>query len=1679
MKTAMINLVKRIPAKKKFLSLVLALSLLISLFPITYVTAWSPPSNVTINKSVNAAYFTNQFGTPMTTGFYSVAGSGELAYCADQEATGPGGTGYSLNDDGLGNTAYLSGIQAILQHGYPFTTGGLSADDACYATQVAIHWIENYYLGAGQGYDASIRGTTNANGHDGALALALTLYDIGVSVAPITPVVYLGAPTEWSDLGSGVLQCNLYVDEDFTDYWQIISLPEGVTSVGGTTFTGDVNLILQLTDATAYAASSQIITIEGYTSRNISNVHVFTASGGYQSMVAVSTQSNGLDPAYALLEDASGTLSLYKQTQWSTGVYSSEAGARFQIIDSASEVAATITTNTSGNASVNLPYGTYTIHQISGPAYTNYAPDQSYTVDANSTTATITNTVFTGRLEVNKTYASATGSVPEAGAVFQVYPVGSTYTGSAAYQRDQITTNAGGYAITKALPYDRYQLVQISAPTGSQINPNVRNFDLGLDGVTYIDGDIDTVSVNNAPTTGKLELSKTTNRGYSIAEAGAVFEVYSTAFASYAAAPAGRKDTITTSAFGTAITKDLPFGVYRIHQTVVPAGTIAAADSTVTIGAAHNATVHRDLVNQVYWGQAEIIKTTEYAGNMKPEAGAVFQIYNTAYASFAAAPAEEKDTITTDVNGHAVSKRLPYGTYIMTQTGSPAGTVLNTGTWTFVLGMDAITYVNNDIDTENIVNAPTFGKLELSKTTDRGYSAAEAGAVFEIYSSEYSSFAAAPAEFKDKITTDSNGDAITKLLPYGVYVVHQSVAPAGTKPIADYTVSLKAANGTVLHQDLVNETYWGDIQVLKYKLAPSDTTGTPLPESGATFRIYPSAYSTWDEALLALNPSQEAVLMDEITSDMAGIAASSHQLPYGDYTVEQIDTVANLYTFKVDAWQVFIGAVDDQTYTYVRNNEIYEQYLSIIKTDAESGQIVKLAGATFQILAEDGITVLSDKNGIDSFTTDINGRIDISDLPLQVGSYFVKEIQAPKGYTLNSDLKPFAVSIADHGSSLVTINYGKDVRPELFSDTAQTCCLIVEKLGDVLTSATQVEAINPKSGIPFSDKEGNSIFISKFGYSLTGKAGAVFEVFVGDKDIGDNEGLLKKLDTDGDGTQDTSLTSGASLGLITTSPVTQKDGTVRYIASLAGLPLDALTGTAQYVVREVKAPIGDLINPQDLTFDFTFADQTVSEIQQEQSFTDARQIVSIIIEKQKEAAVWNPETSDFDWPLTAAPEILFGLYTTTDILSPDGTVLVPADTLADVLYTDDNGIGHTSQDLPFGDYYAKELTVTPDVMRDTDTKYHVTASPLADQTIRTAVFELNGGEPVVNRETAGSVSIYKKAADTNLPMPGVAFEVYDILGNLVQTITTQADGTAKTRILPFGQYTLLETRTITGYAFSERQTFSIEIAQEAGEAYEEQIITIINEKMAQIKIYKVTADKTQTPMDGVVFGIFNDSGTKVASITTDETGYGSAYLPRGDFYLKELVTWDGYILSEDIISVTTEWAEVYTYKVTNDLTQMKVTKMSTGGTLLEGMGFTVTDESTGDLVNLIWSDVRKAYIPDQTQKSGTVAVTGPDGTAVIIGLAEGSYIVTETKAPVGYRMDAEPVSVNVTASMSGSEPASVTIKDSPVFPRTGEIRDMKKVAAGIGLLLGSALVHIVRKNIRASKRRKFYFKEGK
>ena len=1773
---------KKHPFYKKAITIVLAVALLFQVIPVESVFAvWTTPNNITINKSNGStyiSYFKNLYNTPQNTNSYNVANQPEdIAYCIDAEAYGPGGTAYALNDSAI-NATYRAGLTQIAQYGYPTNSWGnwgISASEAQYATQAAMHWWQNAVFGGTIGWvRAGVQNNGCPTNYAGTLGYADWLLSLaGNSTSPLLYAKFTSGFSAWSNAATPTSTFNVGAYD--SDYW-VLTLPAGVTIAGSNTFTGTGNasITVNLTDPAAFASSTKHITVQGYSNRTEGQIHYYVA-GGYQNMIVYQQSVSAAgDPDDNILPDATGDLSIHKVTQLHSGAQNPEAGAVFQVYSvSTGALVAVITTSAAGSAeALNLPVGSYNVHQSYAPPGTILAPDQlvpitggvvSYGAFVNNSTyfpitkydadngalvagATITisqsgvpivsavtgadgnawfeslpagqyswqesaapagylldtntyiftlnadgsvsgTTAFTdvksnGYIEVYKTTDRLGVPALEPGAVFEIYLTSSgSYSAAPAAVRDQITTDANGHVISKLLPYGNYTMRQITAPAGTILNPTVWQFDVGTNGAgTMVATDTDTVNVSNTSTVGRLEIVKTTNRGYSAPEAGAIFQVYNSSYASYAAAPATEKDILTTDAAGYDVSNWLPYGTYTVHQTFAPDGTKAMADFSVTLGNTNNETIHRDLVNQTYWGQAEINKTTNFAGNVKLEAGATFQIFNQAYASYAAAPTAEKDTITTDANGHAISKLLPLGTYTASQTVTPSGAQINAGTWTFILGMDGATYVENDVDTQNIVNLPTFGQLDLSKTTNRGFSVDEAGATFEIYCNEYPSFAAAPSEYKDTITTDINGDAVTKLLPYGDYIVHQSVMPAGTKAVADYTVSLKIAQGSVVHQDLVNETYWGDIQILKYKSAPSDTSGILNPEPGATFRIFPSEYVTYAAAVAALSPAQEQALTDEITSGIAGVATTNHQLPYGTYTVEQIDTAANLLTFKVDAWMVTIGAVDNQTYTYIRNNEIYEQYLSVIKTDAETGQVIKLAGATFQILASDGVTVLSDKNGDTLFVTDTNGRIDIKDLPLQVGSYFIRETVAPKGYVLNPDVKAFAVSITDHGSSIVTIDYGVDIRGELFADTAQTCQLIVDKQGDVLTAATQMPALNADTGAQYTDNDGKKLSLYDFTYSLTGKVGAVFEVFVGAKDIGDSDGLLKKFDKDGDSVKETSLTAGTSLGLITTAAVTLKDGTIKYIASLDGLPLDAVTGTAQYVVKEVTAPTGDLINHDPLIFDFTFADQTITQIDQEQSVTDDRQRVQISLEKEKEAGTWNTTTQSFDWPVVPAQGILFGLYAAQDIMAEDGSILVAKDTLVDVLYTNTSGVGKTTKDLPMSSYYAKELNVTPDVVFDGTTTYPITCTPTG-QITPTAIFKLNDGNAIFNRQIAGTMEIYKITADTQLPMVGVVFEVYDKSANLVDTVTTDSTGHAKTKVMPYGNYTLIETRSTTGYALHDKQSFSIYVAPGKGKYISEAEMTVEDQKMAQIEVYKVTADGTATPMNGVIFGVYDvKTNVEVARITTDSKGYGSLYAMPGDYYLKEIKTWDGYALSPEKIPVDAEFAHLYTFRATNTLTELRVEKQSTtGGAPLAGMEFSITDKVSGKLITLEFDAATNEFvaihvlgaIKGSTPIESTIVTTGADGSALVTGLTAGTYVITETKAPAGYNLDSKPTEVTITTSSAGVLSASVLVKDSQITVKTGESGNDNLIVIGICLLTGAGLLLVILDDIRSRKRR--------
>ena len=105
---------------------VISLILILCFLPFSNLVAWDPPASVVVIKDDKAAYFKRADGSDLEVGFYRIQGTGEIAYCVDADATGPGGNTYVPNEGGITDARYLSAIQAVIQHGYPYQTNCLS-----------------------------------------------------------------------------------------------------------------------------------------------------------------------------------------------------------------------------------------------------------------------------------------------------------------------------------------------------------------------------------------------------------------------------------------------------------------------------------------------------------------------------------------------------------------------------------------------------------------------------------------------------------------------------------------------------------------------------------------------------------------------------------------------------------------------------------------------------------------------------------------------------------------------------------------------------------------------------------------------------------------------------------------------------------------------------------------------------------------------------------------------------------------------------------------------------------------------------------------------------------------------------------------------------------------------------------------------------------------------------------------------------------------------------------------------------------------------------------------------------------------------------------------------------------------------------------------------------------------
>ena len=314
---------------------------------------------------------------------------------------------------------------------------------------------------------------------------------------------------------------------------------------------------------------------------------------------------NGGDPAIMTLNvkvELDGSMKIVK-----TSEDGKVSGVRFRV--SGNGVDTTVQTGTDGTIIVpNLKVGSYTVTELDVPDQYVQPKSQTVTVKANETaTVSFSNVLKKWKATITKVDAetgAAQGDASIAGAVYGVYH-GSDLI-------DQYTTNASGQFTTKEYVCgDNWYIQEISPSSGYLLDTT--KYPVGAEPDKYtLEHNQIPIGVKEQAIKGKIQIHKQyeTLEGTPKDEAAAEFQVYLKFAGSYDKAKASERDTIITSASGYAVTKNMPYGTYIVHQTKGGAGREFVGDFEVVISA-NNQTYSYELLNELKNGQLKIIKISD------------------------------------------------------------------------------------------------------------------------------------------------------------------------------------------------------------------------------------------------------------------------------------------------------------------------------------------------------------------------------------------------------------------------------------------------------------------------------------------------------------------------------------------------------------------------------------------------------------------------------------------------------------------------------------------------------------------------------------------------------------------------------------------------------------------------------------------------------------------------------------------------------------------------------------------------------------------------------------------------------------------------------------------------------------------------------------------------------------
>ena len=1223
------------------------------------------------------------------------------------------------------------------------------------------------------------------------------------------------------------------------------------------------------------------------------------------------------------------------------------SGATFELMNGAGTVLATQTTGVDGTARFdNLPAGGYTVREVGAPTGYKIAvnPSQAVTVAPGATSdIRFENDRVNGKIRIVKRDALTKEAL--AGAVFTVTRLSAAEGGSAVGEAvATLTTGADGTAETGWLQWGRYRIAETGVPEHYVDGGFVTEIDCTEDGKTYA------VEAENEPTKGWIRLVKTDRMTGNPIE-GVAFDIYENdEYGNTLVAD------MTTGKDGTAVSPPLRKGRYIVRERGATAGYVMeeiALDATVR----SDETTQLRATNQPVMVKLKLYKRDgdEYGGD--------------------------------DPNSRRRDE-LP----------QPA----------------------------NIDEPSMRGDGELT------------GVVFRVLAGAEIRDRQGNVLFKkgdtvvDALTTagDDASAATGELWP-GLYEIVEASPPVGYEPSdAHFFVDARSAasqseTAVVTYEGLklniIRQGVYAIVKFLGDNEIHDDAGLIETPEEGAEFELYLKKAGSYGNA--------RAFERDYLVTNRYGYAKTK-LLPYGLYVLKQVKGKAG-HALKSPV-EIFIRGDEDVANPPILtiNNQAIRYRLKLIKTDAKTVKTVRLANTAFKLLDSDGNVVTQTmsyptRREIDTFYTDDNGEVTLPETVTR-GMYFIEEVQAPQGYLIRTErLGVFVGETGDAPGEAYTLDIEIPNEPVMGR-------VMVEKKGLRLVRLAEQ-----------ADAYGNIVHqpVYEEGYL----AGAVFELRAAEDIIGKDGTVWFHAGDVADTITTTETGKDASkelpLGRYELVEVSAPEG---YLLDSASHEVELRYADDHTAVVETNVTLGNGYLSTEITMEKEKEDLEI--------IMEGDHVRQALVNIPGEGFVFglfaDEELRVGDVTLTAdtlvatgatdaAGRLAFvgnfphGAYYVKELSAPDGWTLNPAKfavTLEPEVQS--GGVIRVSLPEPVHDelIYTRVTLTKTDItgqktlpgatieVKDEQGKviYRETTDangqiPQIPVTPGTYTFKevyapdgyaLNEAEMRFTVDADGNVTgdttirddytrfSLRKVDESGKPLAGVMFGLKKADGMLMMTAKTDAKGMATFEKVPFGMYTLVETRALPGYLKADTE---IKITVDGTFANsKEPIATVVNERQ---KIRGLKVDTAGQALTGAAFSLINaDTGEIVDVAASDEkgefylTGFG-----YGDWIIRETVVPEGFNRVEDVlIHVDEDWKAPNTLLFTDIPNHYEFIKVDEDGCPMEGVKFALEDEDGNVLREL---------------------VSGEDGIVHVDDLKPGVYVIREIETQAGYRLTEETIRV--------------------------------------------------------------------